>query len=356
MSTDTSADLRVGILGYGIGGQRFHAPLVAATPGLSVAVIVTGDPERAARARADYPQAQVVPTADDLFAVAGSLDLVVVSTPNRTHVPLALRAIEAGLPVVVDKPFAPTSADARQVLDAATRAGVGLTVFQNRRLDSDFLTVRGVLASGRLGNVYRFESRYDRWVPTPKENWREFGDPAEAGGLLYDLGAHIVDQALQLFGPVAEVYAELDRRRPGVQVDDDTFVALRHVNGVRTHLWASALAGTRNPRFRVLGDQGTFTKYGLDVQEPQVLAGTRPGDPGWGVEPAENAGVLGVNDEVETVPTEIGRYEEFYAEVRDALLGRGGFPVDPASAVEGLRVIEAAYTSATERRVVLLDH
>lgn len=215
MSTDTSTDLRVGILGYGIGGQRFHAPLVAATPGLSVAVIVTSSPERADRARADYPGARVVPTADDLFTLADQLDLVVVSTPNRTHVQLALRAIEAGLPVVVDKPFAPTAADARQVVEAAARAGVGLTVFQNRRLDSDFLTVRGVLASGRLGEVYRFESRYDRWVPTPKENWREFGDPAEAGGLLYDLGAHIVDQALQLFGPVAQVYAELDRRRPG---------------------------------------------------------------------------------------------------------------------------------------------
>ncbi|RKR87966.1 putative dehydrogenase [Micromonospora pisi] len=356
MSTEKSSDLRVGILGYGIGGHRFHAPLVAATPGLSVAAIVTGDPERARQAQAGYPQARVVPTADDLFAAADSLDLVVVSTPNRTHVPLALRAIELGLPVVVDKPFAPTAADAQRVVDAATSAGVGLTVFQNRRLDSDFLTVRKVLAAGSLGQVYRFESRYDRWVPTPKENWREFGDPAEAGGLLYDLGAHIVDQALQLFGPVAEVYAELDRRRPGVVVDDDTFVALRHVNGVRSHLWASALAGTRNPRFRVLGDRATFTKYGLDVQEPQVLAGKRPGDPGWGVEPAENAGVLGVNDEVETVPTEIGQYERFYAEVREALLGRGEFPVDPAGAVEGLRVIEAALVSATERRVVTLDH
>jgi predicted dehydrogenase len=356
MSTGTRAELRVGILGYGIGGQRFHAPLVAATPGLSVAMIVTADPERARRARAAYPEARVVPTADDLFAAADALDLVVVSTPNRTHVPLALRAIEAGRPVVVDKPFAPTAADAQRVVQAAALAGVGLTVFQNRRLDSDFLTVRKVLASGRLGNVYRFESRYDRWVPTPKENWREFGDPAEAGGLLYDLGAHIVDQALQLFGPVAEIYAELDRRRPGVAVDDDTFVALRHVNGVRTHLWASALAGTRNPRFRVLGDQATFTKYGLDVQEPQVLDGKRPGDPGWGVEPAEDAGVLGRNDDVETVPTETGRYERFYAEVRDALLGQGEFPVDPASAVDGLRVIEAAYTSATERRVVTLGH
>ncbi|WP_158879570.1 Gfo/Idh/MocA family protein [Amycolatopsis anabasis] len=348
-----SPELRVGILGYGVGGQRFHAPLVAATPGLAVSAIVTGNPERADRARAAYPEAAVLPDADALFARAADLDLVVVSTPNRTHVPLALRAIEAGKPVVVDKPFAPTAAEAERVVRAAD-AGVGLTVFQNRRYDSDFLTVRKILDSGRLGEVFRFESRYDRWVPKPKDNWREFGDPAEAGGLLYDLGAHIVDQALQLFGPAAEVYAELDRRRPGVAVDDDTFVALHHENGVRSHLWASALAATRNPRFRVLGERATFTKYGLDVQEPQVLAGLRPGDPGWGVEPESDAGVLGVGEDTERVPTETGRYERFYAEVRDAVLGAGAFPVDPASSLAALRVIEAARLAAAERRVVSL--
>jgi predicted dehydrogenase len=349
------SDIRVGILGYGTGGRVFHAPLIRATPGLSVAAVVTGDSERAEQARVDYPEAAVVADADALFAKADELDLVVVSTPNRTHVPLALRAIECGLPVVVDKPFAPTAAEAEQVVRAAKETGVGLTVFQNRRFDSDFLTVRKILDSGRLGDVFRFESRYDRWVPKLRGNWREFGDPAEAGGLLYDLGAHIVDQALQLFGPVDEVYAEVDCRRAGVAVDDDTFVALHHVNGVRSHLWASALAATRNPRFRVLGDKATFTKYGLDVQEPQIKRGVRPGDEGWGVEPESDAGVLGVNDEVETVPTETGRYEQFYAEVRDSLLGTGEFPLDAQSSVEALRVIEAAHRAGGERRVVRLD-
>ncbi|HEY2061924.1 MAG TPA: Gfo/Idh/MocA family oxidoreductase [Amycolatopsis sp.] len=348
-------DLRVGILGYGIGGRVFHAPLVAATPGLAPAAIVTSNPERAAQARAEYPDADVIPGPDEFFARAGELDLVVVSTPNRTHVPLALRAIELGLPLVVDKPFAPTAAEASRVVAAAKAKDVGLTVFQNRRWDSDFLTVRKVLESGRLGEVFRFESRYDRWVPKVKDNWREFGDPAEAGGLLYDLGAHIVDQAVQLFGPVAEVYAEVDRRRPGVAVDDDVFVALHHANGVRSHLWASALAATRNPRFRVLGDQATFTKYGLDVQEPQIKDGLRPGDEGWGVEPAADAGTLGVDDATETVPTEVGRYQDFYAQVRDALRGEAAFPVDPASSVETLRVIEAAHRSGAQARVVSLS-
>ncbi|WP_020663753.1 Gfo/Idh/MocA family oxidoreductase [Amycolatopsis benzoatilytica] len=350
-------EARVGILGYGIGGRIFHAPLVAATPGLVPAVLVTANPERAAQAHADYPDAEVLPDADALFDRAGELDLVVVSTPNRTHAPLALRAIEAGLPVVVDKPFAPTAAEAQQVLDAAKANGVGLTVFQNRRWDSDFRTVVKVLESGRLGDVFRFESRYDRWVPKVKDNWREFGDPAEAGGLLYDLGAHIVDQALQLFGPVASVYAEVDRRRPGVQVDDDVFVALHHVNGVRSHLWSSALAGTRNPRFRVLGSAAAFTKYGLDVQEPQIKDGLRPGDAGWGVEPEANAGRLGVDDgtdRTELVPTETGCYEAFYTQVRDALRGDAEFPVDPASAVATLEVIEAAHRAGAEGRVIEL--
>ncbi len=273
----SSSDLRVGLFGYGSGGQRFHAPLIATTPGLALSVIVTGNPERAAHARTTYPDTAIVPDPDALFARIDELDLVVVSTPNRTHAPLALRAVEAGTPVVVDKPFAPTVADAQQVVDAARTAGVGLTVFQNGRWDSGFLTVRKLISSGRLGTVFRLESRYDRWRPRPKDNWREFGDPAEAGGLLYDLGAHIIDQALQLFGPVAQVYAEVDRRRPGVQVDDDTFVALHHVNGVRSHLWTSVLAATRNPRWRVLGDRGTLTKYGLDVQEAQAMSGMKPG-------------------------------------------------------------------------------
>ena len=348
-------DLRVGILGYGTGGRVFHAPLVAATPGLTPAVIVTGNTGRAAMARADYPEAEVVPRPEDLFDRAAELDLVVVSTPNRTHVPLAMRAIELGKPLVVDKPFTPTVIEAEQVTVAARAAGVGLTVFQNRRWDSDFLTVRKVLDSGRLGEVFRFESRYDRWVPTPKDNWREFGDPADAGGLLYDLGAHIIDQALRLFGPVTEVYAEVDQRRAGVQVDDDFFVALRHVTGVRSHLWASVLAGTRNPRFRVLGDRATFTKYGLDVQEPQIIAGLRPGEPGWGVEPAADSGTLCVNEDLESVPTEVGRYQNFYAQVRDALRDGAPYPVDPADAIQTMRVIEAARLSGQEHRIIRLN-
>ncbi|SDH05628.1 Predicted dehydrogenase [Lentzea fradiae] len=334
--------MRVGLLGYGIAGRVFHAPLIASTESMDLVAIVTANPRRQAQARAEHPDAAIV-TADELFAL--DLDLVVVATPNRTHAEHARRAIEKGVAVVVDKPFAPTSAEAGELLAAAEAKGVPLTVFQNRRWDSDFRTLREVL--GKLGDVRRFESRFERWIPEIWDNWRELGDPAEAGGLLYDLGAHLVDQALQLFGPVRTVYAELDRRRPGAQVDDDVFVALTHENGVRSHLWANAHAAHHGPRFRVLGSTGAFEVDGLDGQEDALAAGRRPTGADWGRE--DRTALLGVLGEATEIPVEPGAYQHFYAE-----LAAGRVPVDPAGAVEALRVIEAAFTSARENRVVRL--
>ncbi|WP_033439696.1 Gfo/Idh/MocA family protein [Saccharothrix sp. NRRL B-16314] len=337
--------LRTGLLGYGIAGRVFHAPLIAATPGLELTAVVTTDPDRRAQAQATYPGVALPHTAEELFALG--LDLVVVATPNRTHVPLALSAIEAGLPVVVDKPFAPTSADARRVLQAARYRGVPVTVFQNRRWDSDFRTIRSLLADGALGDVTRFESRFERWVPDVWDNWRELGAPEEAGGLLYDLGAHLVDQAIELFGPVAAVYAELDRRRPGVEVDDDVFVALTHRDGVRSHLWASAAAAQCGPRFRVLGSTGAYVADGLDRQEDALAAG-KPFDD------LSTSGRLGLLDDAEEVVGLPGAYSEFYRLLVAALRDGGPLPVDPESAVLALEVIEAAFTSARTGQVVSL--
>ncbi|SER61554.1 Predicted dehydrogenase [Lentzea xinjiangensis] len=333
---------RVGLLGYGIAGRVFHAPLISSTEGMDLVAIVTGNPERQAQARAAHPTAAIV-TADELFEI--DLDLVVVATPNRTHAEYARRAIGKGVAVVVDKPFAPTSTEAADLVAAARDAGVPLTVFQNRRWDSDFLTVAEVV--GKLGEVRRFESRYERWTPEVRDNWRELGAPEEAGGLLYDLGAHLVDQALLLFGPVTSVYAQLDLRRPGVRVDDDVFVALTHENGVRSHLWANAHAANHGPRFRVLGSEGAFVVDGLDEQEDALAAGHRPTEAGWGRE--KRTGRLGVLGEAVEVPVEPGAYQTFYAELQ-----AGRVPVDPSDAVSALRVIEAAFTSARENRVVEL--
>jgi predicted dehydrogenase len=254
--------------------------------------------------------------------------------------------------VVVDKPFATTAAEARAVVGEARAQGRLLTVFQNRRWDGDFLTVRKLLAEGALGAVHRFESRFERWNPVPRPGWRESGDPAEAGGLLFDLGAHLIDQALQLFGPVLTVYAELDRRRPGVAVDDDAFVALTHASGARSQLWMSKVAAQRGPRFRVLGERAAFTKYGLDGQEPAMAAGGVPGSAGWGEEPAERWGVLGEDGATRPVATEPGCYPRFYAAVAAALRAGWPPPVDPDDAVAALEIIEAARASAERGAVV----
>jgi len=333
---------RVGLIGYGLAGEVFHAPLIASEPGLDLALIVTGNPERRERAERGHPDAAVLGTVDELWARAGELDLVVVAAPNRAHVPLAEAAIEARVPVVVDKPLAGTAAEARRLVEAAERAGVMLTVFQNRRFDGDFLTARRLIEQGELGNVFRWESRFERWEPQLEEGWRELAAAEEGGGVLLDLGSHLVDQALQLFGPARTVYGELDSRRAGAQVDDDAFVAITHESGVRSHLWMSATAAQLGPRFRVLGDRAAFVKYGLDPQEPALAAGARPGDAGWGLEPDELWGLLGTVDATQRVPTEAGAYERFYARVAAALRDDGPPPVDPRDSVAALEVLDAA--------------
>jgi predicted dehydrogenase len=338
----------VGLVGYGPAGEFFHAPLVAATEGLRLDAVVTRDAERAARVARDHPEAAVVPSAEDLLARGPGL--VVIASPNRTHVPLATLALSAGVPVVVDKPLSGTAAEALGLAGLARERGVMLTVFHNRRWDGDFRTLAGL----DLGEVHRFESRFERWRPVPKGGWRETGDPAELGGVLYDLGSHLVDQALCLLGPATDVYAETDARREGVASDDDAFVALTHASGARSHLWMSAVAGQLGPRFRVLGSRGAYVKWGLDPQEDRLRAGERPGGPGWGAEPAERWGLLGVDGGTRAVETLPGAYQEFYAGVLAALTEGAPPPVDPAGAAAVIAVLHAARTAAAERRVVAL--
>ena len=354
MSTPSHRPLRVGLIGYGLAGRVFHAPLIRACPGLALAAVVTRSPERRAALHAACPEAALLDTPDELWARASDLEIVVVATPNRSHVPLAQAALRARLPVVVDKPLAPSAAEARALIALAREQGRLLTVFQNRRWDGDFLTVRRLLAEGALGPIHRFESRFERWSPAPRPGWRESDDPAEAGGQLYDLGAHLVDQALQLFGPARTVYAELDRRRPGVAVDDDAFVALEHASGTRSHLWMSKVCAQPGPRFRVLGQRAAFTKHGFDGQEPAMAAGGVPGSPRWGEEPPERWGQLEQDGAARSIPTQAGCYLRFYEAVAAAVRDGAPPPVDPADAAAGLDIIEAARASAERGQPVAL--
>jgi scyllo-inositol 2-dehydrogenase (NADP+) len=339
--------MRVALIGYGVGGAVFHAPLIATTPGLELAAVVTRDPGRQAAVRERYPTTRVLDDVATVWAEADRFDAVVIATPNAAHLPLGLAAIEAGLAVVVDKPLALTAADGQRLLDAAHEAEVLLTVFHNRRFDGDLLTLQRLVAEEAVGPVHRFESRFERWRPAPRPGgWREAEPPATGGGLLLDLGSHLVDQAVVLFGRPSRVYAEVDVRRDGVRGDDDVFVALEHAHGVRSHLWASAVAAHLGPRFRVLGSRGAYVKQGLDGQEEALRAGATPADEGFGIEAPETYGHLDLGEGPHPIPTDRGDYLRFYVELAAALRGDAPVPVAPGDAVAVLRILEAARSSA----------
>jgi len=289
----------------------------------------------------------VVRDADAVLGRAADLDLVVLATPPATHYPLARAALEAGLDVVVDKPFAVTSGQGQELIELARQRGRVLTVFHNRRWDGDFLTLRKLLAAQALGNVTRFESRFERWSPAIAKAWKARATAADGGGTLFDLGSHLIDQALQLFGPATVLHAELKARRSDERADDDVFLVLRHDSGVTSHLTMNMLCAQQGPRFRVLGSIGGFTKNGVDPQEPYIAAGGSPQDPAYGQETPEWAGLLGRDGHLDRLPTERGAYPEFYRILAAKILDGGTasalpLPVNPEDAVEVLKIIEAA--------------
>ena len=345
--------LHVALVGYGLGGAVFHAPFIAVTPGLWLAAIVTSDPTRQAQAAHAHPEARVLDHVDRVWERADDFDLIVIAAPNAAHAPLAMRALAAGLHVVVDKPFATTSADARVLADEARQRGLFAAPYHNRRWDGDFLTVRRLLADGTLGAVQRFESRFDRWRVAAKPRWTVPDARGAGEGIDLDLHTHLVDQALVLCGPVAEVYAEYDRRHPDVQAADDVFLSLTHQSGARSHLTASTAAGLQGPRFAVFGTRAAYVKPGADPQEDALRAGVMPGGPGWGEDPPERWGLLGAGTG-EPVRTDAGAYQRYYAGVVAALRDDAPQPVAPEDAIAGLEVIEAARRSAAERRVIVM--
>ncbi len=335
--------LNVALLGYGMAGKVFHAPLIAATPGLTLRKVVTS---RAAEVAERYPDATV--TTDLAAALADpAIDLVVVATPDAVHAQHGHAALDAGKAVLIDKPFATTLDDARALADKAERSGQLLSVFHNRRWDSDFLTIRKLIADGALGEVTQFESRYDRFRPVVIDQWKE-----KAGaGTWYGLGPHLVDQALQLFGMPLGVYADFAVQKDGGEAVDYCHVLLRYPR-LRVILHACQLAPVNDLRFVVHGTGGSFVKHGLDPQEAALAAGTSPGGQGWGADPRPGAlfRVDGGSD-FTSLP---GDYLAFYAALRDALNGAGDNPSNPADALATMTVMDVAMRSAEERRELSL--
>ncbi|WP_405218564.1 Gfo/Idh/MocA family oxidoreductase [Agrococcus sp. Ld7] len=342
----SNSPIRTAIIGFGTSGRIFHAPFLAADSDFSLDIIVTADETRLVAASEEYPNARVLSTPEELWADSESIDLVVIGSPSGTHAALASAALEAGLDVVVDKPFVATAREAEALIAQAEHLGRRITVFQNRRWDGDFRTVRALVDDGALGDIRRFESRFEWWQPELRAGWKAEATAAEAGGILYDLGAHLIDQALQLFGPVSHVHAEVFTRRAGAGADDDSFVALQHESGAISHLWMSAVAPMFGPRFRVLGSRAAYTSWGLDGQEPALIAGARPRDPGFGETPEARWGTVGTDAEQHPLPTQRGDYGAFYRQLAVALRTDGPLPVDPRDAVAALQIIEQAHASA----------
>ncbi|MDY4296190.1 MULTISPECIES: oxidoreductase [unclassified Xanthomonas] len=345
------SDFNLALLGFGYVGRTFHAPLIAQTPGLHLHTVVS---RQAEGVHAAWPQARVVADAAQAFADP-RIDAVVIATPNQTHAPLALAALAQGKHVLVDKPFTLDVAEAHQVLAQAQRADRIVSVFQNRRWDGDFLDVRALLEAGTLGEIAEFHSHFDRHRPQVGDRWREHALPGS--GLWFDLGPHLLDQALQLFGPPQALQADLALQRPGAQTVDYVHAVLRYPR-LRVVLHAGSLVAANGLRFAVHGSGGSYVKHGLDTQEAQLRAGVAPGAPGWGEDPLPGqlrlVGADGTHA-VQTLPAPRGDYRDCYAAFREAIAGRAPAPVDAAQALAVMRLLEAGVRSAASGCSVTLD-
>ena len=344
-----SDKLRVGLMGYGFASKTFHAPLIAGTPDVELAAVSSSD---AAKVHADWPQVAVVADPQALLDDP-SLQLIVIPTPNDTHFPLAKAALNAGKHVVVDKPFTVTLSQARE-LDALAKAkGLLLSVFHNRRWDSDFLTLKQLLNDGTLGEVRYFESHFDRFRPEVRQRWREMKGPGS--GIWYDLGPHLLDQALQLFGAPVAINVDMAEMRPGAQTTDYFHATLTYPQR-RIVLHASMLVAAESPRYVVHGTRGSYVKYGLDPQEDRLKAGDFPPNEEWGYDMRDGVLTLAEGDGVkeETLMTQPGNYPAYYAAVRDAISGRGINPVTAQEAIQVMELIELGLQSADKRQMLSL--
>jgi scyllo-inositol 2-dehydrogenase (NADP+) len=343
--------IEVGLIGFGLAGRSFHAPVIRAVPGLRLAAILQRKGSEAAEA---YPDVRIVRSLEELLAIP-EIRLIVIASPNETHYPFARQSLAAGKDVVVDKPFATTLAEAEDLVQFAKQCGRLVTVYQNRRYDGDFSAIRELVAGGALGRIVRFETNYDRFRPHLRPNaWREQSVPG--AGILFDIGPHLIDHALLLFGRPEAITADIRVERDGALADDAFDISLHYPRGMRAVLRSSILAVAPCPRFVLLGTQGAFFKQTFDPQENNLRRGHIPKDAPWGAEPEENWGVLTLADAVGTtqrrIPSHTGDYRDYYANVRDVLLGQATPAVTSQQALDVMRALELARESSSARRTL----
>ncbi|WP_435926600.1 oxidoreductase [Dryocola sp. BD613] len=344
-----SDNIRVGLIGYGYASKTFHAPLIVGTPGMELAAVSSSDE---AKVHADWPNMPVVSDPHHLFNDP-DIDLIVVPTPNDTHFPLARAALEAGKHVVVDKPFTVTLSQARELDALAKSRGLLLSVFHNRRWDSDFLTLKTLLADGTLGEVAYFESHFDRFRPQVRNRWRE--QAGVGSGIWYDLGPHLIDQAINLFGLPVSLTVDLAQLRPGAQATDYFHAVLAYPQR-RVVLHGSLLAAAESARYIVHGTRGSYIKYGLDPQEDRLKSGERLPQEDWGYDMRDGVLTLAQGEVMaeQTLLTVPGNYPAYYAAIRDALTGHGENPVPAAQAIQVMELIELGIESAKKRATLNL--
>ncbi|AFM59681.1 oxidoreductase [Enterobacter cloacae] len=344
-----SDSIRVGLIGFGYASKTFHAPLIAGTPGMALAAVSSSD---ATKVHADWPGVPVVSEPKHLFNDP-NIDLIVIPTPNDTHFPLAKAALEAGKHVVVDKPFTVTLSQARELDALAKSLGRLLSVFHNRRWDSDFLTVKALLSEGTLGEITFFESHFDRFRPQVRNRWREQAGPGS--GIWYDLAPHLLDQAVNLFGLPVSMTVDLAQLRPGAQTTDYFHAVLSYPQR-RIVLHGTMVAAAESARYILHGTRGSYVKFGLDPQEERLKNGERLPQEDWGYDMRDGV-VTKVEGETlveETLLTIPGNYPAYYAAVRDALNGTGENPVPASQAIQIMELIELGIESAKHRATLCL--
>ena len=355
-----SDGLGVLLIGYGQAGRFFHRPLIGSTVGLNIRGVVTGSPERRAQVRTDLPGVRIYHTAEDAWLHLEDIDVVVIASANRSHVPLALKAAKHALHMIIDKPMAESFAMAKIVFEAAATAGVQVHPFQNRRWDSDFLTLRSLADQGVLGSLHRLESRFERLRTLPTGNWRESGDPEDLGGVHLDYGSHLVDQAIALMGPVTMVKAHIRSLRNPLAANDDVEMILTHSNSSISVLIASQASAFGAPRFVLLGANGGVRVDEPDSQQAMLRKGMLPGNPCYGVEPTgvtahlrirEPSGKL-IDSRVQPTP---GKWNTFYPRVLASIDRGEAAPVPPWDVLANLRVLDAARRSAETDEVVPIN-
>lgn len=335
-------EINVGLVGYGFSGAVFHAPIINRVQGLRLSKVVSTNAEKVTQ---DNPHAAVVDNVNDLFNDP-SIDLVVISSPNTTHFPFAFEALQAGKHVVIEKPFVNVVSEGEVLLHLAKEKNLLLSVYHNRRWDGDFLTVQRLIESGDLGEIHTFESHFDRFVPVVSNNWREKDQPGS--GTLFDLGSHLIDQALVLFGTPQTIFADIGTQRNSAEADDYFHLLLKYEK-TRVILHSSMLMKQQGPRFQVHGTKGSFVKYGYDSQEDLLIKGVKPGDTAWGMEEPEHYGVLTIEDRLSSeriIETETGCYECFYKGIAESIHSGQPAPVRAEEATNTIRIIEAAKQSA----------